>query len=80
MALGLWDDAHALLARHYPVAGVVAEAGMVLPQDYPLVAYYRGYCALKMGRSGRDDFALASADSGGSSRPGPLGVSVRRTT
>ncbi len=63
MALGLWDDAHALLARRYPAAGVVAEPGMVLPQDYPLVAYYRGYCAEKMGRSGRDDFALASRQS-----------------
>ena len=36
---------------------------MVLPQDYPLVAYYRGYCAEKLGRSGRDDFALASRQS-----------------
>jgi tetratricopeptide (TPR) repeat protein len=63
MALGLWDDAHALLARTYPSAGVVAEPGMVLPQDYPLVAYYRGYCAEKRGRSGREDFALASHQS-----------------
>ena len=60
MALGLWDDAHALLARRYPAAGVVSEPGMALPQDYPLVAYYRGYCAEKAGRSGREDFALAS--------------------
>ena len=63
MSLGLWDDAHALLARRYPSAGVVAEPGMVLPQDYPLVAYYRGYCAEKAGRSGREDFALASRQS-----------------
>ena len=63
MALGLWEDAHALLARRYPATGVVAEPGTVLPQDYPLVAYYRGYCAEKMGRSGRDDFALASRQS-----------------
>ena len=63
MALGLWDDAHALLARRYPSAGVVAEPGMALPQDYPLVAYYRGYCAEKAGRSGREDFALASRQS-----------------
>jgi len=60
MALGLWDDAHALLARAYPSAGVVAEPGAVLPQDYPLVAYYRGFCAERLGRSGREDFALAS--------------------
>lgn len=63
MALGLWDDAHALLAHRYASAGVVSEPGMVLPQDYPLVAYYRGYCAEKMGRPGRDDFALASRQS-----------------
>jgi hypothetical protein len=63
MALGLWDDAHALLARRYPSAGVVAEPGTVLPQDYPLVGYYRGYCAEKAGRSGREDFALASRQS-----------------
>jgi tetratricopeptide (TPR) repeat protein len=59
MALGAWDDAHALLARRYPAAGRVAERGTALPQDYPLVAYYRGYCAEKMGRPGREDFALA---------------------
>ena len=63
MALGLWEDAHALLARAYPAAGVVAEPGTVLPQDYPLVAYYRGYCAEKTSRSGREDFALASRQS-----------------
>ncbi len=52
MALGLWDDAHALLARRFPSTGVVAEPGTALPQDYPLVAYYRGYCAERAGRSG----------------------------
>ena len=36
---------------------------MALPQDYPLVAYYRGYCAERLGRSGREDFALASRQS-----------------
>ena len=63
MALGLWDDAHALLARRYASTGVVAEPGMALPQDYPLVAYYRGYCAERMSRPGREDFALASRQS-----------------
>jgi tetratricopeptide (TPR) repeat protein len=63
MAIGAWDDAHALLARQYPTAGRVAEPGTALPQDYPLVAYYRGYCAEKMGRSGRDDYALAARQS-----------------
>ncbi|HEX9186368.1 MAG TPA: DUF5107 domain-containing protein, partial [Vicinamibacteria bacterium] len=63
MALGLWEDAHALLDRPYPARGVVAEPGTALPQDYPLVAYYRGYCAERRGRSGRKDFALASRQS-----------------
>lgn len=63
MALGLWEDAHALLARTYPAARVVAEPGAVLPQDDPLVAYYRGYRAEELGRSGREDFALASRQS-----------------
>ncbi|HSD65452.1 MAG TPA: DUF5107 domain-containing protein, partial [Vicinamibacteria bacterium] len=63
MALGLWDDAHGLLARRYPSAGVVAEPGTALPQDYPLVAYYRGYCSERAGRSGGEDFARASRQS-----------------
>jgi len=63
MALGLWDDAHALLARRTPSTGRVAEPGTALPQEYPLVAYYRGYCAERAGRSGREDFALASRQS-----------------
>jgi tetratricopeptide (TPR) repeat protein len=62
-ALGLWDDAHALLARRYPSTGVVAEPGTALPQDYPLVSYYRGYCAEKVGLSGAQDFTLASRQS-----------------
>jgi tetratricopeptide (TPR) repeat protein len=63
MSLGLWDDAHALLARRFSAIGVVAEPGTALPQDYPLVAYYRGYCAEKAGRSAREDFALGSRQS-----------------
>ena len=35
MALGLWGDARALLARSYPAQGGVSEPGAVLPQDYP---------------------------------------------
>ncbi|HEY7924237.1 MAG TPA: DUF5107 domain-containing protein, partial [Vicinamibacteria bacterium] len=63
MAIGLWDDARALLARAYLSAGTASEPGAVLPQDYPLVAYYRGYCEERLGRSGRADFALASRQS-----------------
>ena len=63
MALGLWDDAHTLLARRFPSIGVAAEPGTALPQDYPLVAYYRGYTGERAGRSGAEDFALASGQS-----------------
>jgi len=63
MALGLWEDAHSLLARRYPSTGRVAEPGTALPQEYPLVAYYRGYCAERAGRSGGEDFAVASRQS-----------------
>jgi tetratricopeptide (TPR) repeat protein len=63
MGIGLWEDAHALLARRYPAQGVVSEPGAVLPQDYPLVAYYRGYCAERLGRTGGADYALASRQS-----------------
>jgi tetratricopeptide (TPR) repeat protein len=63
MSLGLWEEAYALLGRSYPSTGVVAEPGTALPQDYPLVAYYRGYCAERMGRTGREDFVLASRQS-----------------
>jgi tetratricopeptide (TPR) repeat protein len=63
MAIGLWDDALALLSRRYDAAGTASEPGAVLPQDYPLVAYYRGYCEERLGRSGSADFALASRQS-----------------
>jgi len=63
MAIGLWQDARALLARSYPAQGRVSEPGAVLPQDDPLVAYYRGYCEERLGRSGRESFALASRQS-----------------
>ena len=32
-------------------------------RSIPLVAYYRGYCEERLGRSGREDFALASRQS-----------------
>jgi len=63
MTLGLWEDARGLLARSDAAKGVVSEPGAVLPQDYPLVAYYRGYCEERLGRSGRESFALASRQS-----------------
>jgi tetratricopeptide (TPR) repeat protein len=61
MWLGLPGDALALLARKYPeVPAAEREPGMVLPQDHPLVSYYRGYVKQTLGKPAADDFALAS--------------------
>ncbi|MFB3828093.1 MAG: DUF5107 domain-containing protein [Bryobacteraceae bacterium] len=61
MHLGLYAEAEALLAREYPrVDPATAEPGTALPQAHPLIAYYRGYCREKLGRSGKEDFAAAS--------------------
>ncbi len=61
MGLGLWADAVELLERRYPAAeGLAAEPGMPLPQDHPLVAYYRGYCREKAGGAPTDFAAAAS--------------------
>ena len=61
MELGLWSDALELLSRQYPeVDPATAEPGALLPQHYPLTAYYRGYCLEKMGQSGRAEFERAA--------------------
>ena len=61
MRLGLYDDAIALLDRRYPTGeGVRAEAGTPVPQEHPLIAYYRGYCRERSGGSGVADYAAAS--------------------
>ncbi len=61
MGLGLFSSALELLERRYPTGpGVVAEPGNPLPQDHPLVVYYRGYCREKTGGSAASDFAAAA--------------------
>jgi tetratricopeptide (TPR) repeat protein len=61
---GLYQDALALLERAYPAVGELqTEPGAVLPQDYPLIAYYRGYARQKLGQSPDDDFRQASGQS-----------------
>jgi hypothetical protein len=40
-----------------------AEPGAVLPQDYTLVAYYRGYARQRLGQSPAQDFRTAAAQS-----------------
>src|ERR1022692_976337 len=64
MEIGAWDDAITLLSRRYPAVDArQADPGAVLPQDYPLVAYYRGYCREKLGQPGKQDFEEASRQS-----------------
>jgi len=62
-AMGFHVEAFELLARRYPDFDVYSEPGTALPQDYPLVAYYRGYCREKLGSPGGDDFEIASRQS-----------------
>ena len=60
MRLGLYRQAADLLARDFPaVPPDETEPGAVLPQQYPLVAYYRGYCRAKLGESAAADYAAA---------------------
>ena len=64
MEIGDWADAISLLSRSYPAVNAQqAEPGAVLPQQYPLVAYYRGYCREKLGQSGKPDFDEGSRQS-----------------
>ncbi len=62
MRMGLYRDALELLSRRYPSgSGVIAEPGMPRPEEYPLIAYYRGYCREAMGESGAADFDEAAS-------------------
>src|SRR5207302_5985796 len=56
--LGLYRKALHVLSREYPAVNPdQREPGTVLPQDNPLVAYFRGYCREKTGESGANDYA-----------------------
>ena len=59
--LGLYRRAIEVLSRKYPATPAdQREPGIGLPQDNPLVAYFRGYCRQKLGESASEDYALAS--------------------
>jgi tetratricopeptide (TPR) repeat protein len=59
--LGMYQRALDVLSRKYPAPGTdQSEPGSVSPQENPLVAYFRGYCREKLGKSGADDYKLAS--------------------
>jgi hypothetical protein len=61
MRLGLYDKALAVLSRTYPkVPADHSEPGEALPQDNPVVWYYRGYCEQKLGRQATQDNAEAA--------------------
>ncbi len=60
MRLGLYERALDVLSREYSaVPADESEPGALLPQNHPLVAYYRGYCRAKLGESPAADFARA---------------------
>ncbi len=61
MRLGDYRSALDLLSRRFaPVGAGEAEPGSVLPQDHPMVAYYRAFCKQMLGQSAEADLHLAS--------------------
>jgi tetratricopeptide (TPR) repeat protein len=61
MAIAAWDDALLVLDHPYPSGpGVVSEPGALPIARHPEIAYYRGYCRERLGRSGHADFQAAS--------------------
>ncbi len=61
MRLGMFDTAETLLAHRYPAVDAAwTEPGAVLPQENPLIAYYRAYCRQRLGRSANDDYQSAA--------------------
>jgi tetratricopeptide (TPR) repeat protein len=61
MHFGLYDEALRILARPYPSGvAVVSEPGIPRPENYALIAYYRGYCRELLHQDGDADFRLAS--------------------
>jgi tetratricopeptide (TPR) repeat protein len=56
-----YGAALSLLERTYPqVPANQMEPGAVLPQQHPLIAYYRGYCKQMLGKPAAEDYAAAS--------------------
>ena len=62
MRFGLYGDALDALSRQYPSGpAVVGEPGVLHPNSYPLIAYYRGFCRYALGQDGHADFSAASS-------------------
>ncbi len=61
MRLGLYDRALAVLSRSYPsVDADQSEPGSLLPQNHPLVLYFRAYCKEQLQRPAASDYEAAS--------------------
>jgi len=61
MRLGLYRKALAVLSRTYPKSAADrSEPGSLLPQNHPIVAYYRAYCKEKLGLDSSEDYTAAS--------------------
>lgn len=59
--LGLYEKALGVLSRTYPTFPAdESEPDMALPQDNPVVWYYRAYCEQKLGHSATEDYAAAA--------------------
>ena len=59
--LGMYSDSLELLSRNYPsVPADESDAGAVPPAIDPQLAYYRGFCREKLGKSGQADYEAAS--------------------
>jgi tetratricopeptide (TPR) repeat protein len=57
MRLGLYRRALLVLSRKYPSAKPdETEPGALPPPEHPLVAYFRGYCKEKLGKSSSADY------------------------
>jgi tetratricopeptide (TPR) repeat protein len=61
MRLGLWREALGALSRQYPdVPPEQKEPGAPLPQNHPMVAYYRAYCRERLGEPAAAEYQAAS--------------------
>jgi tetratricopeptide (TPR) repeat protein len=62
MHWGRYKDAlEVLMYRYAPVSPTRREPGSAMPQDDPMVAYYRGYCHGKLNGYSAEDFRSGSA-------------------
>ncbi len=59
--LGLFEGAHRVLSREYPVSPPQeSEPGSVLPQQHVMIAYFNAYCLEKVGKAAADAYRAAS--------------------